>query len=94
MWSSEGMPDSITLDGCEYVRADVAELAVRSEPTIERTYSVAELAELTGWSESTLYRAVGTGQLVAVMPNGTTRGMRVRASDYERWLSARTGASA
>ena len=57
---------------------------------IERSYSITELSELSGFPVSTLYDNVRRGDLKAVMPNGTTKGMRVLGSEWLRFLEANT----
>ena len=53
---------------------------------LERWYTVAELAELTGFKKSAIYAAIRNGLLRAVSPNGGTRYRMVSASEWNRYL--------
>jgi excisionase family DNA binding protein len=53
---------------------------------IERFYTVKELVEASGFSKNTLYRAIQSGELKAVLPNGNVRGLRVSESSFNEWL--------
>lgn len=80
--------ERLTLNGVEYVRAD---LIPQVQPSrMERTYSVQEIEDLTGVSYQSVYRAVRSGRLQAVYPNGTRRGMRIKESEYLRWIETST----
>ncbi len=57
---------------------------------MERYYTVAEVSAQTGIPKRTLYDAIKAGRLRAVTPNGSRRGMRVRAEWVEEWLSHET----
>lgn len=53
----------------------------------ERSYSVAEIEGLTGVNRRSVYRAVERGELEAIYPNESKRGMRVWESELTRWLA-------
>lgn len=53
---------------------------------IERYYTVKELVEASGFPKNVLYRAIQSGELKAVLPNGNVRGMRVSESSFGEWL--------
>lgn len=57
----------------------------------ERSYSVAEIERLTGVNRRSVYRAVASGRLSAIYPNGSKRGMRVWESELARWLKEISG---
>lgn len=78
------MPERLTVNGVEYVRED----AIPKQPprALERSYTVQEIEDLTGVNYQTVYRAVRSGRLRAVYPNGSTRGMRIMESDYLDWM--------
>ena len=80
-------PERLNVNGCEYIRADVA-LAAGRRPAVERTYSVAELAEMSGIGRGALYAAIRGGRLRAVVPNGVSRGKRVTQGEWERFVAA------
>ena len=50
-----------------------------------RLFSVSEVAELTGLSESVLYRAIAAGELRASKLRGR---LRVRFADLEAWIES------
>lgn len=52
----------------------------------ERSYSVVEIESLTGVNRRSVYRAIASGRLRAIYPNGSRRGMRVWESELTRWL--------
>lgn len=80
------MPSKLTINGVVYVRADAIEGRTQ-EQTVERWYSVAELAELSGFSASSLYRAMSDGRLAYKCPNGSDVGRRVAQSEWERFVA-------
>lgn len=85
------MPEKLTVNGVGYVREDMAGY---QSPRLERSYSVSEIETLTGVNYQTIYRAVRRGELAAMMPNGSKRGMRIKESDYLSWeASVRSGSS-
>jgi len=53
---------------------------------IERYYTVKELVEASGFPKNILYRAIQSGELKAVLPNGSLRGLRVSESSFGEWL--------
>jgi excisionase family DNA binding protein len=53
---------------------------------IEKHYTVKELVEASGFPKNTLYRAIQSGELKAVLPNGNVRGLRVSESSFNEWL--------
>lgn len=83
-------PSSVTIDGIAYVREDT--LATQSVPSsgLERSYTLRELEGVTGIGYHALYRAVKRGDLKAACPNGSSRGMRVWASDFRAWKESMT----
>jgi len=76
------MPDELDVNGVRYLRADLA----RAEPEVERTLSIGEASEATGFPRDVIYAAIKRGELPAVMPNGTLRGARIRVSALARWM--------
>lgn len=80
-------PREIEAFGTTYVRVDAIEGRIR-EP-IERWYSVAELVELSGFSRSSIYRAMEDGRLAYRCPNGSDVGRRVSHSEWSRFLTAK-----
>ena len=56
---------------------------------IPRTYSVAQLARLTGISRSCIYRDIEHGYLKALVPCGKTRGFRFREEEISDWMENR-----
>lgn len=59
---------------------------------MERYYTVAEVAEMTGIPRRTIYDAMSAGRLAYVVPNGGTRGRRVRERDVAEWLEGERAA--
>ncbi|NLH91095.1 MAG: helix-turn-helix domain-containing protein [Atopobium sp.] len=55
---------------------------------IERTYTVTEVAKMTGFARTTVYDAVKCGDIKALLPNGVVRGFRIRESEVERWMKS------
>lgn len=55
---------------------------------MERYYTVADVAEMTGIPRRTIYAAMSAGLLAYVKPNGGKRGRRVRERDVAAWLEA------
>lgn len=82
------LPPELTVNGVRYVRADLTEEG--TQPAIERSYSVTELSEMSGFPKSTIYDNIRSGSLRAVMPNGTTKGLRVMRSAWEGFLEERS----
>ena len=78
-------PEIITVNGESYARTDVARELYSKVPALERTYTVAELVEKTGWPKSTINAAIRRGELIATAPNGGERYRRVRESDWVMW---------
>lgn len=79
------MPNELNVNGVLYVRADEQE--GRTPEPIERWYSVAELAELSGFTTSSIYRAMASGRLAYKCPNGSDVGRRVAQSEWERFVA-------
>ena len=73
------MPESLVINGVKYVREDAMESQC---PRLERSYSASELESLTGVNYQAIYRAVKRGELEAILPNGSMRGMRIKESAY------------
>lgn len=59
---------------------------------MERHYTVAEVAEITGIPRRTIYAAMRSGLLAYVTPNGGKRGRRVRERDVATWLEGERAA--
>lgn len=74
------MPDELTVNGVLYVRADGRQSDL---------LTVRRVAELTGRDVHTIYAAIDRGDLPAKVPNGLTRGMRVRRSDAMAWMEGK-----
>lgn len=54
---------------------------------MQRTYTVAEVSEITGLPRKTIYRAMDDGRLDYLTPNGCTRrGRRLTEQQVDRWL--------
>lgn len=81
-------PESIWVSEVEYIRKDIAERSSNSTSTIERWYTVAELALMTGFSKSEINAAIRRGLLEAHAPNGGTRYRKVRESEWQRYIEA------
>lgn len=79
-------PEELALFGARYVRADLIE-SLTPEP-IERWYSVAELVDMSGFSASSIYRAMRQGRLAYKCPNGSSVGRRVSRREWTRFLEA------
>lgn len=83
------LPDTLDVGGVKYVRADrIQERTV----ALERSFSVSELSDMTGFPKSTIYDNIRSGSLRAVMPNGTTKGMRVMGSWWEDFIERKSSA--
>ena len=59
---------------------------------MERYYTVAEVAEITGIPRRTIYAAMSSGLLAYVTPNGGTRGMRTTEAWVSAWLEGKRAA--
>ena len=57
---------------------------------MERYYTVSEISERTGIPRRTLYDAIDTGRLAALVPNGCRRGWRVSESAWSEFVKANT----
>lgn len=64
------------------LRLQFAEVAGRDRPTVERSYSVPELSELSGIPGSTLRKLVSEGEIPVFSVTGGPKGNRVRESDW------------
>lgn len=87
-WAKRGeqwVKDRIVLDGVVYVREGLSS-------AIEPSYTVTELSELSGFPASTIYSNIKRHELSAVMPNGTTKGMRILDSEWGRFLREKSSA--
>lgn len=82
------MPPELTVNGLLYIRADVAQERFAVAQPLERWYKVSELVELTGFSQSSLYRAMDSGRLGFKCPNGSNSGRRVSETEWRRFLSS------
>lgn len=82
------MPAELTVNGELYIREDVARKRFSSAPAMERWYKVSELVELTGFSQSSIYRAMESGRLGYKCPNGSTSGRRVSEGEWRRFVSS------
>jgi len=86
------LPAELDICGVTYVRAD--RIPERTRGTaIERHYLVSELVKMSGFSKSTLERAIQNGELTAVCPNGGVRYRRIPESSYLRWLASKSSRS-
>ena len=74
------MPDEIVVNGVLYLRADG-----RSEDWL----TVSQAAQLSGRAPRTLYEAIRAGALDARVPNGLTKGMRIRRGDLMAWMDGK-----
>lgn len=59
---------------------------IREDSALERWYSVAELSEMSGFTLSSIYRAMNDGRLAYKCPNNTNIGRRVSRSEWTRFL--------
>lgn len=84
------MPQELTVNGELYIREDVAKERFSVERPLERWYKVAELVELTGFSQSSIYRAMDSGRLAFRCPNGSRHGRRVAETEWRRFVSSLT----
>lgn len=80
-------PERIVAFETEYIRSDIAGSSSTSASTIERWYTVAELATMTGFSKSEINAAIRRGLLEAHAPNGGTRYRKVRESEWQRYVA-------
>ena len=64
------------------LRLQFSELAGREKPTVERSYSVPELSDISGIPQSTLRQLVASGELPVFSVTGGSRGNRVLESDW------------
>lgn len=80
-------PALITMNGAQYIRADIAQRWFEQAPGVERWYSVAELVEITGHSRSSIYRAMDSGDLKYLLPNGCKTGRRIKRSWWEEYAN-------
>lgn len=84
------MPEELTVNGVRYIRADAAEKKSSSSRRVERWYTVAELAEMSGLSKSTINAAIRDKRISAKTPNGGTRYRRVSESEWLRFTASLT----
>lgn len=82
------MPSELTVNGKLYIREDVAMSRFSKVPALERWYRVSELVDLTGFSQSSIYRAMDSGRLSFKCPNGSKSGRRVSETEWRRFLSS------
>lgn len=54
----------------------------------ERCYTVRQVSEMTGIPRRTIYDAIESGRLRAVMPNGCRRGYRITESAWSEYMEA------
>ena len=54
-------------------------------PRLEPSYTISQLAELTGMGYQQIYRAMKRGEMAYMLPNGTTRGARIKLNEFLRW---------
>ena len=52
----------------------------------QMAYTVSQTAKYTGLNKQTLYREHDAGRLAFVMPNGNTRGYRIKVDEVDRWM--------
>ena len=71
------MPDELVINDVLYVRADVQH---------EQWLSVKEAARMSGRAIHTVYDAIEAGDIPSFIPNGLTRGRKVRRSDVIAWM--------
>ena len=84
------MPTTLVIDGVRYVRED----AVDTPPKrVERTYTVSQICEMTGYSKSTVNAAIRRRELTAVAPNGGVRYRRIKESDFLAWEASKASGS-
>ncbi len=79
------MPTLLVVNGVEYVRRDSL---TQEQPEVERWYSVAELVEMSGFTASSIYRAMSQGRLAWKCPNGSDVGRRVSSTEWARFCAA------
>lgn len=84
------MPTTLVIDGVRYVREDATP---SSYPRLERSYTVSQICEMTGYSKSTVNAAIRRRELTAVAPNGGVRYRRIRESDFLAWEASRASGS-
>lgn len=77
--------EELVLDGVKYIRADLVEGRTRERH--ERWHSVAELVRMSGFSRSSIYRAMDEGRLEYRCPNESGVGRRVSDSMWTRFLA-------
>jgi hypothetical protein len=59
--------------------------ATNDYSVLERTFSLREIHEHTGYPLRTLYKLVEDGELKVVCPHGQKRGWRVTQSEWNRF---------
>lgn len=72
-------------EGRAALRRALDETRPAAEPDADRAYSVAEVAELSGYAVETILGHIASGALQATKPKGC-REWRVRRADYRAWL--------
>lgn len=82
------MPEELTVNGVLYIRSDVAMDRASQPPALERWYKVAELVDITGFSQSSIYRAMDSGKLAYKCPNGSKSGRRVSETEWVRFIDS------
>lgn len=80
------LPDRLEICGRWY-RAEDTIVHEAEPPAIERWFSVKELVKSSGFSRSSIYRAMDSGRLAYKCPNGSNSGRRVEQSEWTRFLS-------
>jgi excisionase family DNA binding protein len=55
------------------------------QPSVGHLVSVADVAAMTGLSDTAVYRAIAAGELRATTPRGR---LRIRLSDIDVWIEA------
>jgi len=84
------MPERMCINGLWYVREDA--LPQPSAPAAEPWEPLRGLCREYGVDPHAAYAAVRAGDLDARMPNGASRGLRCRRSEFVRWNDSRMGA--
>ena len=82
------MPSELTVNGVRYVREDAAR--PQGPTPIERWFAVSELAEMSGFSKASLYRAMDAGRLDYRCPNGSRCGRRVSEGMWDSYVASLT----
>lgn len=64
----------------------LADFCEAADEPMKASYSVRQVAALTGLNPHTVYDELDCGRLNAFLPRGRERGVKIRAAEVNRWL--------